>query len=103
MTQDEPGRESIPLIWVDVEAEEITFVNQLLVQHIGSEFVISFGQVTPPPVLGDAEEQARLLEGIEFVPIKTVARIGLTAQRMTEFVKVMQQNLSTYEQQKGIE
>lgn len=103
MTREEPQRRAIRLLWVDVEAKEIIFANQLLVQHVGSEFVITFGQATPPPIVGTPEEQAEMLERVEFVPVKTVARLGLTAQRMTEFVQVLQQNLSAYEQQKGIE
>ncbi len=85
MTREQPPGRAIRLLWVDVEGEEITFANQLLVQHIGSEFVISFGQATPPAIIGTPEEQAEMLSRIEVVPIKTVARIGLTAQRMTEF------------------
>lgn len=102
MTRDEPPGKAVRLLWVDVDDTEIHFVNQLLVQHVGSEFVLTFGQATPPPLTGSPEERALSLEQIEFVPVKPVTRIGMTAHRMTEFVKAMQQNLSAYEQQKGI-
>jgi hypothetical protein len=80
----------------------MAFANQIVVQHHANEFYISFGQASPPPILGSDEERREAMERVEFVPVKTVARIGLTAQRMTEFIRVMQENLSLYEQQRGL-
>jgi hypothetical protein len=100
---DTPQGRSVPLLWVDLETTPVLFANQLLVQHHGSEFIISVGQVTPPALIGTDEERRQALAALEFVPVRTVARVGLTAQRMTEFVRVMQENLSTYEQAKGLD
>lgn len=88
----------IPLVWLGVEDAEIAFVNQLVVQHQGSEFILTFGQQAPPMLFGGPEENIRQAREVEYVPVKVAVRIGLTAQRMAEFVKVMQQNLQKYEQ-----
>lgn len=103
MPDDQPSRSSVRLVWVGVPDEEIVFANQLMVQHIGSEFIVTFGQVTPPVLLGTDEEKREALGEIELLPIKPVARVGLTAQRMAEFVQVMQDNLSGYERQRALE
>ncbi len=102
MPEDETQGKSVRLLWVDLETEQIAFANQLLVQHHGSEFILSFGQFAPPALVGTEDEKRQLLESIEFIPVLPVARIGLTAQRMTEFVRVMQENLSNYEREKGM-
>jgi hypothetical protein len=101
MPDDDERGKAVKLLWLDLEAEEIVFANQLLVQHHGTEFILSFGQFTPPPLVGSDEDKRQMLESIDFLPIRPVARIGLTAQRMTEFVRVMQENLSNYEQARG--
>ena len=97
---DEEREEAIevPLVWIGVEDAEIAFVNQLVVQHQGNEFILTFGQQAPPMILGDAEETIKQAREIEYVPVRIAARIGITAQRMAEFVQVMQQNLQRYEQ-----
>ena len=88
---------SVPLIWIDRDDKAVLFANQILAQHLNDEFLISFGQVSPPAILGSEEEQQEGLARVEFVPVKTIARIGLPAQRMREFVSVMQQSLDQYE------
>ena len=97
---DESGEattKTVRLLWVDTEEKQIVFANHLLIQHEEGEFVISFGQATAPPILGDPQHREQALEALEFVPIKTIARIGLSPQRMAAFVSVMQQNLEKYE------
>ncbi len=91
---------TIPLVWVELEDKEIAFTNQLLVQHYGSEFILSFGQMSPPALLGSQAERESALEGLRFVPVKTVARVGFTAANMREFVRVMSENLDSYEASK---
>lgn len=51
---DEPGKISpqfqvrIPLEWHDREDIPMVYANQVLVQHMGPEFFVVFGVVTPP-------------------------------------------------------
>lgn len=62
---------SVPLIWIDREDEPVLFANQILAQHLNDEFLISFGQVSPPAILGSEEEREDALARVEFVPVKT--------------------------------
>ncbi|MFN8424526.1 MAG: hypothetical protein U0470_14500, partial [Anaerolineae bacterium] len=51
---DEPGKISpqfqvrIPLEWHDRDDVPMVYANQVLVQHMGPEFFVVFGVVTPP-------------------------------------------------------
>ena len=90
---------SVPLIWTDKDEQPVMFANQILAQHVNEEFLISFGQVSPPAILGSDEERQEALTRVEFVPVRTVARVGMPAQRMREFVAVMQQSLEQYERE----
>lgn len=90
---------SVPLIWTDRDEQPVMFANQILAQHVNEEFLLSFGQVSPPAILGTDEERQDALARVEFVPVRTIARIGMPAQRMREFVAVMQQSLEQYERE----
>ena len=74
------------------------FAQNLVVQHEPGIFILSFFETWPPIVLGEGdEEQRRLLENINEVESKCIARIVLTPERMAAFTKAMEQNLFVYE------
>ena len=98
---EERKQRPIPIIVTGLDENPILFANHFVVQHHMTEFIITFGQVQPPIILGSPEQQAQQAEHISSIPARVVARIGLTPQRMTELVRVMQENLSNYEQQRG--
>lgn len=90
---------SRPLRWEDHEDTPILFANQLLVQHVQNEFVISFGQMTPPPWPRPPSQEE--LDAFKYVPVKTIARIGLTPDRLLEMIKVLQANYRNYQATKA--
>jgi hypothetical protein len=88
----------IRLSWVGYDEQPILFTNQILIQVPGpGEFVVAFGQVTGPPVVGTPEEQAQQLHEYEFVPIRPLVRLGLSPDRMREFVTALQASLDRYD------
>lgn len=93
----EGNTRDVPVIWIDWDAEPILFANVILAQHMNDEFIISFGQASPPVLMGSEEERREALANITAVPVKAVARIGVTPQRMREFLDAMWQNLERYE------
>ena len=103
MADGDSGGETsdIQLVWGDRDDAPILFSNLILAQNLRDDFIISFGQASPPILPEDEGKRREALEGIDFVPVKTIARIGMSAQRMREFVAVMQQNLERYEQEMG--
>lgn len=91
----------IPLLWVGVEDTPAITSNRFLSQFEADQFFVSFGQVAPPVVIGTPEEQLQQIERLGYVPIKTVARVALTPQRMRELILVLEMNLENYERMHG--
>ncbi len=73
------------------------YASNLVVQHTEHDFTITFFDIRPPLLVGTAEEKASQLGAIEAVKAAPIARIIVAASRMAEFVRVLQDNLKTYE------
>ena len=73
------------------------YATNLVVQHTQHEFIVSFYEAQPPLLLGTPEENRVALERLGEVRAECVARIVIAAGRMPEFVKVLQDNLATYD------
>ena len=100
-----PGQLAVPLLWVGVDDADIHYANQIIVQPgEGTEFFVTFGQVAPPLLLGlTPEENLERAKQIAYVPVRTVARLGLTLERMEQFTEVMQRVLNQYKELKAQE
>ena len=90
-----------PLQWIDFDATPITFANHFLVQHQPNEFVLTFGQVTGPPVVGTPDQIREQTLNIGRVPIRTLARAGLTRDRMVELIGLLQETLREHDRIAG--
>lgn len=98
---DEQDAIALPLAWVEGE-EPVVFANQFLFQLVGpSEFLLNVGQAVPPPLLGPPEEQRRQASQISFVPVRTIARLSLTRERVEELINVLQGVLSRIDADEG--
>lgn len=101
MSLRKPGNEEesveVPLLIVGAEDTPIYFANLFVVQHEQKEFIITFGQYSPPLLLGSPEERQEAAKRMPYVPIKVVARVGLTPERMVELIEVLQTNLRKYQ------
>lgn len=83
--------------WVGIEDIPILFANQFLLQFQPGEFMLAIGQATPPAILGTPEEMAEQLAGYTYVPVRTIARVGITRQRLQELIAVLQANLDNHD------
>ncbi len=98
MEEQLPQGEYPPVAWVGVEDVPILFVNQVLGQ-VGeqSEVVLTFGQLAPPAILGQTqEERERQLKGLARIPIKPIARLGMTRAGLEQLITVLQQTLANH-------
>jgi hypothetical protein len=97
---DGPGQVELPLAWIGVEDVPIVFANNFVVQFDNdlASHIITIGQLSPPALIGSPEEIAEQVSKIEFVPVRPVARIALTPQRMVELIAVLQANVDQREQ-----
>ena len=88
----------VAISWKGMEDVPILLANQFIVQHWEGDFVITAGQLTPPPILGTIEERRDQAKGIMSVPVNVVARLSLNPGRMRELIGALTENLSRYEQ-----
>ena len=101
-TSTHPGAElGLPLQWIDFEETPILFSNYFLAQHQPNEFILSFGQVTGPPVVGTPDQIRDQARGLSHVPIQTVARTGLTRDRLVELIGILQETLRDHDRLAG--
>ncbi|MDZ4279132.1 MAG: DUF3467 domain-containing protein [Dehalococcoidia bacterium] len=92
----------VPLFIVGADDVPIVFSNLMLIQHEQQEFMLSFCQYSPPMTLGPPEAQLEQMKAMPYVPVKVVARVGFTPQRMHELIGILQDNYNKWEKkQKG--
>lgn len=95
---DKNEQREIPLVWENMEGVPVLFANQFIIQHVQDEFILTVGQMVPPPLLGDEQERAAQLHQLEGVPVRTLARIAFTRARLTELVQALAGNREIYDQ-----
>jgi hypothetical protein len=89
----------LPLEWIDFDDLPILLANHFLVQHQRNEFVLTLGQVTGPPLVGTPDE-IRQHAATTRVPIHTLARVGLTRERLVELIAVLQATLDEHDRER---
>jgi hypothetical protein len=107
MAEPEPiERIAVRIAWVGVDDVPIAFVNQVIGQiDDRGEVIITFGQATPPVLIGTPEEQQQEAAAVPFVPVRPVARLSMSRTRLQELVGVLNQTLENqskyYQQDQG--
>jgi hypothetical protein len=98
MADETPEGIALPLVWMDLDDADTQAVNQLIVQHHEDEFILTFGHLTPPMLIGTPEETAAQARTIPYVAVKVVARMAATPAKVEAFVKAMQTVLDGYQE-----
>lgn len=98
MTEETQKRLHVPVLWDGVEDVPLVLVNQVLGQ-VGQqgEVILTFGQLTPPLLLGTPEQQAEQANEIPFVSVKSVARLALTKEGLDDLIRVLRITQENYE------
>jgi hypothetical protein len=98
---EEPQSLQLPLVWVGGDEKAILFANQFLGQFLQDDFLLTIGQLAPPTLLGSPEERQAEARALDFVPVKVLARFGLTRGRVEDLIEVLQQTLKNYDEAEG--
>lgn len=104
MATQEPDQEAgipVPIVYVGAEDVPVLLANQFVIQHEQNEFVLTLGQVTPPILLGTLEERREQAQKLAYVPVKVVARVAFTRERLVELIEVLQEHLRKYDTRRG--
>ena len=93
----------LPFFFIGAEDVPIALSNMQVIQHVQQEFIITFGQFSPPIVFGSPEEQKEQVKSKPYLPVKTVARVAMSPQRLIELIKALQMNYDNWKaaQQRG--
>jgi hypothetical protein len=89
----------VPLVWVGLDDLPIHLVNQFTGQFQELEVIVNVGQIAPPVIMGNTPQERReQARHLSFVPVRPVARLGMTVQRLRELIEVLQMTLANYEE-----
>jgi len=88
------GGVQVPLTWVGTEEIPIQFINSFIGQvDERGDVIVSFGQTTPPALIGTPEEVMAQAKRLAYVPVRPVARFTLSRPRLLELVEMLQKTL----------
>lgn len=93
----------IPIVFVGTEDVSVVLANQFVVQHQRNEFILTLGQVTPPILLGNDEERFEQAKKVAYIPVKVVARVTFTRDRLVELIDILKKHLDKYDSVSGEE
>jgi hypothetical protein len=91
----------LPFFFIGSEDVPIVLSNLQVIQHVQQEFIITFGQYSPPVVLGTPEEQFEQMKSKPYLPVKTVARVAMSPQRLADLIKALQGNYENWKSAQG--
>jgi hypothetical protein len=95
----EPETFQVRVQWGPNDGVPLQFANQIIAQVDRGEAFLTFGQLQPPVLLGDREEQAEQARSIDTVTVQPVARLTMPIARVVEFVQALTTILELHERQ----
>lgn len=106
MSGDEQKREAsgnitLPVEWHVSENVQSRYATNIVSQPLQHEFVISFFEAQPPIIVGTPEENKARYQELEAIRAECVAKIIVAAERLPEFIEVLQTTLAAYHASKG--
>lgn len=91
MAESEQQQPPLPVVWVGIDELPEFSVNQMIVQKAAAdEFVIAFGHLVLPVILGTPEQRAAQAQDLRYITVRPVTRLGMSRARLVEFVRVLQ-------------
>lgn len=91
---DELERVELRLTWIGLEDVPIMYVNQAIGQvDDQGEIIVTFGQATPPVLLGSKDERAQQVQSFPFVQVRPITRLAFGRQRLEEIIGILQVTL----------
>ncbi len=92
---DNENQKEIPLEWVVPEGLVSRYASHVVVQKTDSNFLISFFEVKPPLIIGDADEISLSLSKIDKIPAKCVAQVYMSNEQIKAFYDLLHKMLDS--------
>jgi hypothetical protein len=104
VAEQDPEQIAVPVVWVGVEETPILFSNQAICQFDQDleTFILTFGQLTPPAIIGTPEEMREQAEQISFVQVRVAARLSMSPAKLAEVHAAIGANLDQLEKARNI-
>jgi hypothetical protein len=90
----------IPVAYVESEETPILAANEFLIQFHRGGFILTIGQVTPPPIVGSREEVIEQVKQMPFVPVRVVGRFSMTEESTRALVDLLQAHIRRFGQRR---
>jgi len=99
MTEKKVFAKEISVKRIFPEDLQSNFASHFVIQHDLYKFILTFYEVWPPVLLGETgEDVGQVIDNIDSIEAKCIARIVVTPEKMREFYEAIQNNLQKYEQ-----
>jgi hypothetical protein len=86
------GRD-VPVVWVGLTDMPVIASNTLISQFHKDLFILNFGFVNAPPLMGTPEEVKKQVEAIGSITVTPIARLALTENEIARVIKILEENL----------
>ena len=96
MSEDTTRIRELPLEWNIPDDIIARYATNLVVQRLENEYLISFFEVKPPILLGEPADIIEKLKEINSVRANCVAQIIISANKMPDFIKALENNLKKF-------
>ena len=97
MSESDEGSLTVPAVWVGADELPVQFLNQFLGIVAPNEIFLTLGTIVPPAIMGETmAERGEYAQRITYVPVKPIVRLGMTPQRLEEFIRVLQDTLKNH-------
>ena len=91
----------VPVVFTSVDDSPVLFANQFVVQSHNDEFFLIIAQLQPPMLIGTPEQQQAQAAQMSHVPIRVLARVGMTRQRLADLAGILNEQLRRYDEKQG--
>lgn len=85
---------SLQINWRGAETVPVHLGNQFLLQYTTEGYILSFGQVTPPAIIGPTAEE---IQAIEEIPIVVLGRVLMTPERTLALKNLLEGHLQQFD------
>ncbi|MCP4682431.1 MAG: DUF3467 domain-containing protein [Desulfobacterales bacterium] len=99
---DPQTNKGIPIDWHVPEDVASQYANNMVVQHMDNEFVLSFFETFPPIIVGSSEDIKGKVDEVKDVRAKCVARIIIPQNKMKSLIQALDANLDRFLSEKGL-
>jgi hypothetical protein len=86
----------VPIVWPAQTDLPTIYANQLYVHHTNNEFILVFGELEMPIMVGSPAEKRETLKKLPHLSVRPVAKIAVSPPVMLAMAQVIQGNVERF-------